>query len=62
MSAPGPKPVNMPTSKRNSAFHGLHREETIADIGFSKEADKHTFYDLGQANGVVPPDHPKYVE
>ena len=30
MSAAGPKPVRVPTSKRNSAFHGLRREETIA--------------------------------
>ena len=34
MSATVPKPVSVPTSQRNSAFHGLRREETISGYLF----------------------------
>ncbi len=55
------------TAKMGSSFVSRadmweHAFDGAADVGFTKEAYKHTFYDLGQKDGVVPPYHPKYVE
>lgn len=64
LSAPEALPV---TAKMGSSFVSRmdmweRAFDGAGEAGFSKDAYKDTFFDLGKRDGVVPPYHPKYVE